>query len=318
MKLGTTELERGWHEGLGMEGYLVDPAVSASRAWKLHETTPAHLLAALETPDIATDAKALGSITHTAVFEPEEFDDRYVVVGQCEALKKDETRCTNAGKFYRDGQSFCGTKGHDPYAGTPMESDLELVQESDKFCAVRMKDALFEHPTSRELLSAVGPREVTGVCQDPKTGLWLRIRPDQLIYEPTGTRPVFHHSIVNLKTTGKLAAPDQYKREAERMGLYFKAAFYRHVIRQLWDVEPQNFFYPVVESFGSHEVIVYRLSEEALDLGEWEVRQSLDALGHAVKTGEWKSYGPAVHDLNLPEWRLKLLQSVDFLDDAAA
>ena len=100
-KLGTTSLDRGWHEGLGIDTYLADPAVSASRLWKLHETTPAHLLAALETPDVVTDPKALGSITHSAVYEPDVFDDRYIVIGQCEALRGDETRCKNPGTAAR-------------------------------------------------------------------------------------------------------------------------------------------------------------------------------------------------------------------------
>ena len=313
-KIGSMGLARGWHDGLPMADYLADPAVSASRLWSLHEQTPAHLLAEIESgADVVTDAKALGTITHSAVFEPEVFDDRYVVLGRCEGLKKDGDRCSNGGTFYRDGQSFCGVKGHDPYAGAPMEPGLELVQESDRLSAARMKAALFGHPTARELLEAEGMREVTGVCQDPKTGLWLRIRPDELIYEPPGTRSVFHSSVVNLKTTGKLAAPTKFPRDAERMGVYFKAAFYRLVIREL-AFEPQNFFFPVVESFGEHQVIVYRLHEDALDIGESEVRLALDTLNHAVTTGEWPSYGAAIHDLNLSDWRLKQVHSIDFLE----
>jgi hypothetical protein len=316
-QIGTTGFSPGWHENIAMGLYLGDPAVSASRLWTLHETTPAHLDAALQTAAVRTDPQELGEIAHTAVLEPAAFDGRYVVLGQCEAIKKgDGERCSNPGSYYRDGHSYCGVKGHDPLGGRPNDSRFCPVAQADKDCALRVRGSLLDHPTARWMVASEGPREVVGVWRDPKTGLFLKIRPDALIEEPKATPAIYHWACVNLKTTGKPAGPTRYPRDAERSGLYFKAAFYRLVLRELWGLEPQHFFYPTVETFGRCETIVYRLNEESLDIGEAEVLQALGKLALCVHENFWPGYSLAVHDLSLSDWRLKLARDLDFVEAA--
>lgn len=316
-EIGSTGFPAGWHDGLEMQKYLDDPAVSASALWTLDQNTPAHLLDELRGPRETTDAKELGSVVHTAVFEADQFDSRYVVMGQCEAFKKkDGERCTNAGSRYRDGSSFCGTKGHDPYGDEPTDPNIHAVPESDRNAALKMKAALFADPTAGELLSAEGRREVTGFWKDPVTGLWCRIRPDLLIDEPQSVNPAYHFSTANLKTTGKSAHPERYWRDAEKMGTEFKAAFYLMGLRELCGWEPQNFFYPVVETNGSHQVIVFRMDDEALWVGEAAVRQALNRLADCVSSGRWPGYGPAIHRLKISDWRTKHLHDIDFLEVA--
>lgn len=319
MKIGTTDLTPGWHEGLDMAAYLSDPAASASALWKLYNETPAHFLHELRAAeDRDTPPKRLGSLTHTKVFEPDDFESRYVVLGQCEAIVKSTgNRCDKQGSVYRDGSSYCGIRGHDPYGREiPQDPDIECVTEAQRADAIAMEESLRAHPTAGAILGAPGPREVVGVWQDAPTGLWCRIRPDLLIEDPDATSEVFYWSVVNLKTTGRGAGPRRFPRWFNDEGHYFKAAFYRMGLRALWDVEPQNFLYPVVESDGSYEVIVYRLNEDALDIGETEVREAMSTLAGCIETGEWPGYGPAVHDLNLPEWRLRMAHSIDFLEVA--
>lgn len=316
--IGVTNLEPGWIEGLAMSTYLGDPAVSASRLWELYQKTPAHLLHALtQKGDDTTPAKEAGTAVHAALYEPELFETGYVVIGQCEAAKADGTRCTNQGKVWRDGQSFCGVKGHDPYGpDVPMDPELVTMTAESRRRAEAMRGALLEHPTASQIVRAPGPKEVTGVWRDPVTGLWCRIRPDQLIQDPPEARVVYHHSVVNLKTSGKDIGEGSFPRDFHNMGHYFKAAFYRMGMRELWDIEPQNFLYPVVEQGAPHQVIVYRLNEDALDIGEAEVRQTLNELAECVESGRWHGYGPAIRDLNLPDWRLKQVHSIDFLEVA--
>lgn len=312
-EIGTTGFPAGWSEGVEMGAYLADPAVSASLLWTLHQHTPSHALEEVRNRKPHTAATELGDLVHAAVWEPADFDERYVVVGQCEATKKgDGERCTNAGSVIREGRSYCKTKGHDPMPGEPM--DVATVQAETKQHALSMKAALLAHSTARELIAAPGPREVVGVALDQRTDLWLRIRPDHLIESPDGTRPLVHWSDVNLKSTGLGAGPGRFVKTNENLGIYFKAAFYRLVLRELWPVEPQNFFYPVVESDGGHHVIVYRMNDDALDIGEAEVRAALDTLADCVESGRWPGYGPAIHDLRLPEWRHRQAHSIDFLE----
>lgn len=315
--IGVTGLSPGWTEDLAMPEYLGDRAVSASKLWQLHTSTPAHLLHSLQQKgDDTTAAKEAGTAVHAAVYEPKLFESGYVVIGQCEAKKGSGDRCTNQGSVWRDGQSFCGVKGHDPYGkDTPMDPFLVTMTAEHRRKAEAMRDALFGHPTAGKILTAEGPKEVTGVWRDPVTGLWCRIRPDQLILDPEGAE-LFHWSVVNLKSSGKDIGEESFPRDANRLGYYFKAAFYRMGVRELWDIEPQNFLYPVVEQSAPHQVIVYRMNEDALDIGEAEVRHTLNQLAECVESGRWPGYGPAIRDLNLPDWRLKQVHSIDFIEAA--
>jgi hypothetical protein len=313
--IGTTRLGPGWHEGIAMGTYLADPAVSASKLWKLHSTTPAHLRHELTNPvDDTTDPKALGNVLHTAVNEPDELDARYVVLGTCGGKKNDGERCSYQGKVYRDGQSFCGT--HDPAKGEPEQPGIHTVAGGMKKQALAMKEALFAHPTAGPLLRAPGPREITVVWQDEETGLWCRIRPDQVVRDPPTLPAPFHESEVNLKSTGRSASHESFTRHAHDLGYYFRAAFYRMGLDAtgFW---PQNQLYPVVESTPPHEVIVYRMDEEALAIGEAEVRQALLTLAQCKRTGVWPGYGPEVRHLTLPHWRLRHIDRLDFVEAAS-
>jgi hypothetical protein len=314
--IGTTRFEPGWHEGVEMSTYLADPAVSASKLWKLHTETAAHLRhELLAGPRPSGAPQELGNLLHTAVYEPDAFDDRYVILGQCEGRKKDGDQCSYRGSIYRDGQSFCGT--HDPAKGEPEAPGVYAVAGNLRDSALAMKETLLAHPTARELLKAPGPREITVVWEDEATGLWCRIRPDHLIQDDPTVRPAFRKSEVNLKSTGLSAADEPFTKYAERLGFYFKAAFYRMGLAatEFW---PHNQYYPVVESTPPHEVIVYRLDEDALDIGENEVKAAMLRLAECVRTGEWPGYGREVHHLTLPEWRLRQVQRIESVGFAEA
>lgn len=315
--IGTTAFEAGRHDDVSMGAYLDDLAVSASLLWQVHSSSAAHARHEIdERPDDMTDPKALGNVLHYLIENEQEFDERYVVVGQCEAVKGTGERCQNQGTYWRDGQSFCGVKGHDPGDKAPMDPSILTVQADMKAQARRMHRALIDHPASRELLTAPGPREQTIVWQDKATGLWCRCRPDRQIFDPPTIRAEIHHSVVDLKSTGREAHPDKYPNASHNLGAYFKAAFYRMGLDAVgfW---PHNFFYPVVEANEPHVVAVYRMNDDAIDVGESEVRRALEEIADAKRTGRWPGYGDHVFDLNLPAWRLKIIQRMDALEMAS-
>jgi len=317
-RIGTTELKPGWTEGLSMSRYLGDAAVSASLLWGLHQRpTLSHFRhEAADPPAKKTDARDLGDVLHTLAYEPDAFESRYVVLGRCEAKKADCERCENPGTIWKGGGSYCGRKSHAPTRGASLPDDAFVVKEDVKATAREMEKRLLEHPITSMILRAPGPREIVGVWKDETTGLWCRIRPDQLIEDPPVVPSEWHFSVPNLKSTGRGASDDEFRKQSNDLGYYFKAAFYRMGIDALCDWWPQHFLYPVVESFPPHEPTVFRLHEDALDIGEAEVRSALDQLAHALKTDRWPGYGPHVRDLNLPEWRLRLMRSTSFLEVA--
>lgn len=309
-----SEFMTGWHEGRSMADYLGDPAVSASQLWKLHSTTPAHFLEEMKAPRTTTAPKELGSALHTRIFEPSKFDERYFVLGRCEGeVKKTGQRCKYQGSVLRDGQSFCGT--HDPYGkDVPIDASVELITEQQRTDAIEMEKSLRADREIRELLDARGPREVIGVWQDRETGLWLRIRPDQLIEEPPATPPRWYWSVINLKSTGKVACGEPFRRDFENMGNHFKAAFYRTGMRELWDVEPQHFLYPTVESYAPYATILHRIHEDWLDVMERQVREALRLLAECLEGDSWPAYTKGVHDLNMPEWLRRQVASFESIE----
>lgn len=324
IEIGTTGFTPGWHEDKSMDDYLADPAVSASRLWMLSSRTPDHLRAELEAEAEArktakpgdpkpgeTEATELGTVLHAKLYDPKAFE-RYVVIGRCEGKKRDGERCTYQGSVYRDGQSFCGT--HDPAKGDPLAPGVVTVPATTLEDVKAMDASLRAHRTAWGLLDAPGPSEVVGVFQDRETGLWIRIRPDHLILDPAGAPDVFHWSDVNLKSTGKIAAGEPFRRDFEKLGHHFRAALYRMGLRELWDVEPQNFFYPTVESYPPYAVVVHRLHEDWMDDAEREVRYALRTLADCIEKDRWPAYGLEVRDLNLPEWRLRQVQMLDSVE----
>lgn len=317
MNIGKSEFAAGWHGGVPMQDYLADHAVSASLLWQFHQaSTPAHFREEIKGGDKPTPAKGLGSLVHTKVFEPELFDETYIVLGQCAAKKRDGERCSNTGTVWRDGKSYCGLKGHDPEKGAPMPEGKVAVTDLQLIGAKEMQKSIAVHATAGNLFSADGPHEVTGIARDPATGFDIRIRPDKLLQEPDGVPTTNHHSVVNLKTTGKSAAADPFERQCHELGYYFKAAVYRWVVRELWGYEPQNFLYPVVESYPPYAVVVYRLHEDAIDVGESEARTALNELARCIENDQWPAYRPAIQNLTLPEWRMRQVHSIDFMEVA--
>lgn len=314
LKIGTTGFCEGWHEGVSMGKYLADPAVSASKLWTLHNLTPGHLRDELEeeTED-TTDPQDLGNVTHTAVFEPDVFDDRYVVLGRCEGRKTDGKRCSNPGVELRGGQAFCGIRAHTN--GQPIDEGVYTIGDETKAAARAMRDALMGYRPTATILQAPGPREVTGIWEDPVTGLMCRIRPDQLILDPDELEEIFWWSPVNLKTLGVPVKPgESLWRHLERFGTVFKAGFYRLGIRALWGVEPQNFLYPCVESSSPYAPILYRMLDDILDAGEEQARDALNRLASCIEHDRWETYPERVHDLHWPGWKERQLAQMPFVE----
>ena len=56
-----------------------------------------------------TPALQFGRDCHTALLEPDKFDQHYRVAGQCEAEKKSGDRCSKTGRFHDGTRWLCGT-----------------------------------------------------------------------------------------------------------------------------------------------------------------------------------------------------------------
>lgn len=288
----TTLPEIGLHEGVPMADYLAMPGVSAS-ALEVFRRSPLQYRHARENPPESTPALERGTALHMAVLEPGDFAGHYVTLGQCEGVKKNGERCQCAGSVYRLGSSYCGT--HDPDRGSPPDPDIHVLGADDMAAVLGMRDAILAHPRARTLVEGAGGAELTGIFEDPETGVLCRIRPDRLV-ERAGM-------LVDLKTT-RDAAPWAFPGDAERRGYFRKLAFYRRGLRALgWPYQASAVI--AVESAAPHDLICYLADEAGLDAADREVTRLLRQFAHCTETDTWPGY-QAAHDgfatLERPAW----------------
>lgn len=79
--------KRGWMN-VAEEVYHAGPGLSQS-VLKGYEESPAHAKMTMDRKNVSTDAMRLGSACHAAVFEPNDFNDRYAVIGECDKRTKE-------------------------------------------------------------------------------------------------------------------------------------------------------------------------------------------------------------------------------------
>lgn len=302
-------LPDGWHYDVPMEQYLADPAFSSSDSVKLDKTplTFHHDRGRKREP---TAAMIEGTALHEAVLEPALFHGHYIVLGTCEAIKKgDGERCTNPGVVYRDGQSYCGVKGHDPYGGpkiTPMEPGIHVLTEDAFARLVLAKASVLTHAEAKKFFHGQGFSEVTGIYTDPATGVRMKIRLDRDI-----KRVALH---TDLKYTADITDAG-FKRQAVRMGWVQRSAFYRRVMAAL-DRPAVGSVIVAVESGAPHDCRTFLLDEGDIAAFDKKIDGLLATYAECSATGVWPGYPQVLTPLWLNSWDLpQQVRPDDTLED---
>ncbi|MEM8636142.1 MAG: PD-(D/E)XK nuclease-like domain-containing protein [Pseudomonadota bacterium] len=141
-----------------------------------------------------------------------------------------------------------------------------------------------------------GEIEQTLVCRyGGDKGLWLKSRPDIM--------PSDGNTFVDLKTAHDLS-DEGLEKAIHKYGYYLQAALMRIVARTL-DIPFEEFVFVFVETKPPYDVRVEQLKDNALDIGERDVRQALRTVEACISRGEWPGhagfdYTPGYVDL--PYW----------------
>ena len=282
------DVEEGWRD-VEMADYLALPYVSSSilGAWRYR--TPRYVRWLIEEggADEETAAKTLGSLTHTAVLEPDLLTSLYVVEPRAdpEAFPKDNGEpSTNprATKAFRA-------------AVAELEATGKIVVSHEAMrLAVEMRDAVHAHRRASQLLRAEGPVEATGVIIDPETGIPLKIRPDKLVV------PI--HANTNLKTSAN-ADHEAWSADLFRYRYFVDFAFYHRALTAL-DFAPEKAIALVVDARGPKDdrVVVYELDEGTLDAGAQIVEKALFEIARCVERDTWPGHPTEIRSISLPPW----------------
>lgn len=281
-------LDPGIYPDMTMAEYQALPYVSASRLEKLVRS-PKQFKHALSEAPKETPALEKGTALHMAVLEPKLFEGYYIVLGQCDGVKKDKDRCSYQGSFYRDGQSFCKT--HDPLRGRPME-DVEVLERPVFDAVTGMRDSINGHPRARSLFEGRGEFEVSIVFDDPETGVRVRMRPDRLV-ERAGM-------LVDIKTCFD-AREWAFGRQAERLGYWRKLALYRRGLRAVsWPYKYTSVL--AIESLAPFDLFPYLIEENDLDDADAEVTRLLNLYKQCVQEDSWPGYSKGFAVLARPSY----------------
>lgn len=267
---GDQQPERVWAPGLYLdipeEPYHASPGVSVSSLKRFSEA-PAKVR--VRRPD--TKSLAFGSLAHTAVLQPHLLADRYHVV--------DLERISPREKATKDAMAAAGGR--------------ELVKRSDWDDALRLRDRVHAHPTLREMLSPVGlVVEASFYWPDPATGLLCRGRADGLRND--------WQVVLDLKSTVD-ASPDGFARAVASYHYHWQQAHYQNGLSIAWR-RPKAFFFIAIESEEPFLPAIYELDARAVELGERQVAENLEAWAECERTGIWPGYPEQPQPLDLPGW----------------
>lgn len=212
-------------------------------------------------PRTDSAAMRLGRATHMAVLEPERF--------RAECVVYDGVRRGKAWDAFAEEHAA-----------------FEVLTEEEHAHSVCISLSVQSHPVARELLS-LGRAEVTLVAE--LEGTPCKGRLDWL-----GRGSV----IVDLKTTRSSCHPRSFARSALTYDYHGQAGFYDALARAC-GLEPSAFVFVVAESVAPHEVAVYRVSADVMELGRDMVRSLLT---RRAAVSDWTHEHLGTLELTFPLW----------------
>lgn len=279
-----------FYDGLSNEAYHRGPGVSSS-AIKRVLKSPAHYRASLEAPEPQTAAMRLGTMRHTMLLEPETFDELYIV------RPADLDGRTKAGKAW---------------LSEARETGREVVSWSEHEGLVRFCAAVREHPLWSGIVEGGRPKHIerSYYWEDEGTGLLCKARTDVLIEFGD------HNLILDLKST-KDSSPEQFARQAHRLGYHISASHYCRGVRSVTG-HPCDFILVAAEYGEASEVNFYLLcTSNAVTgqqrLGDQECRKALALIAKCGERDEWPTATrDEVVPLELPRWAEREIEDESF------
>lgn len=266
----------GIRASLSNEEYHSGEGISKSNL-DLIARSPAHYMAAMTAAREPTPAMVMGSAFHTAVLEPEKFDEMYCIAPE------GIDRRTKAGK--------------EAWAAFEFENAGKDVLKADVMEAISgMKSAVLAHPLARPLVQG-GRAELSVYWQSSIVeGVLSKCRPD-FVKDLEDDRYV----LVDLKSTED-ARPWAFERSAWSYRYHVQAAYYWDGCTDAFGHAPDTFVFIAVEKAPPYAVAIYEASMEMLNAGREEYYRNLRVYKECLDTGEWPAYPVEIQKLLPPGW----------------
>lgn len=184
-----------------------------------------------------------------------------------------------------------------------------VLSHDQSFTVQAMAEALRRNELACATISN-GVAEETLVWQDPKTGVWLRARPDfrpQALLEGRSTVVV-----PDLKFVAPTHAdPDGFGKAIYNFGYHQSAAFYIDGLKAVYDRAPTHWLHVVVEKEPPHAVALYPLPGEDIERGRMLNRRAIDLFARCLERNEWPGYADQPREVGLPIWARMRIEETD-------
>jgi hypothetical protein len=154
-----------------------------------------------------------------------------------------------------------------------------------------------------------GATEETLCWQDPKTGVWLRARPDFRPHSILEKRDVMVVSDLKFVAPSN-ASPEGFAKAIHNFGYHQSAAFYCDGIKAVFGHYPTHWVHVVVEKpeagvearHAPMTVSLYELPGEDIERGRWMNRKAIDLFAQCLERNEWPGYADDPKPVGLPVW----------------
>jgi exodeoxyribonuclease VIII len=214
----------------------------------------------------------LGTLWHCAVLEAEQLERRYA-------------------------PTYLDRKGTKAWADAEaMAMGRQLIKRADYEEALRVRDAVFQNPTARTLLTGLNSVEQSIFWRDPVTGLLCRGRAD-------GIRTDMR-AILDVKTTVD-ASKSAFAKTAAEYKYHWQNAMYEDGVFEAESWAPDAFIFMAIEKEEPWLIGLYELDRREVEHARGEVRRQIDRYDICLRDDVWPGYSEHIETINLPAWAFK-------------
>ncbi len=244
---------------------------------RMFSKTPAHAREKMIHPDDQTEAQSQGHSTHAAILEPDRFDLQFVAAPRVDKRT---------------------TKGKAEWAEfVAAATGKTVIPAEEHALCIRLRDAVWSHPTAAELLRGPGMNEVSAVWKDADSGVPCKGRIDRL------TTVGGWSMVVDLKTT-KSAMRQSFSKDLYFYQYHQQAAMYLDGCDALAP-HPRKYVFIAVEKEPPYLVATLELEQDAIDLGRDEYKKHLATYAQCLQSGRWPGYDDGIGYVSLPHWAFR-------------
>ncbi|MES2724880.1 MAG: PD-(D/E)XK nuclease-like domain-containing protein [Pseudomonadota bacterium] len=157
--------------------------------------------------------------------------------------------------------------------------------------------AAISRPIIDDLLGGSLVAEAMMVWRDAK-GFWFRGLIDRMRADA--------RVVIDYKTTGRIASPEEATRLVYSSGAYFQEAFYRRGLDALdpAGVGRRRFCFLYQEQEPPFTACLVELSEAGRSMADEEVQAAINVWQRGLVTGDWPGYPLGPHVASPPDWMM--------------